>query len=131
MTPVNAADSVGAGPVRFRAHVIEPDIANGYQTLREKIFANQKKLGVIPPDAKLTSWPDGLPKWDGLSPEEKKLFVRQAEVYAAYLAYTDREIGRVIAEVERLGQRDNTLIIYISGDNGSSAEGSLNGTPNW
>ena len=62
--------------------------------------------------------------------EEKKLFIRQADVYGAYLAYTDHEIGRVIQAVEDLGQLDNTLIIYISGDNGASAEGMLNGTPN-
>ena len=62
--------------------------------------------------------------------DEKKLFIRQADVYAAYLAYTDHEVGRVIQAVEDLGQLDNTIIIYISGDNGASAEGMLNGTPN-
>jgi arylsulfatase len=103
---------------------------NGWNALRDTIFANQKKLGVIPQDAQLTSWPDGLMKrWDTLSPDEKKLFIRQAEVYAAYLMYTDNEIGRVIQEVEREGKLDNTLIIYISGDNGASAEGTPNGTP--
>jgi arylsulfatase A-like enzyme len=102
----------------------------GWNVLREQIFANQKKLGVIPQDAKLTPWPDKLLKrWDSLTAEEKKLFIRQADVYAAYLAYTDHEIGRVIQAVEDLGKLDNTLIIYISGDNGSSAEGSPNGTP--
>ena len=102
----------------------------GWNELREQIFANQKRLGVIPPDAKLTPWPEELPKWDSLTPDEKKLFARQVEVYAAYLAYTDHEIGRVIQAVQDAGKLDNTLIIYISGDNGSSAEGSLNGTPN-
>jgi arylsulfatase len=103
----------------------------GWNALRDQIFANQKRLGVIPQDAKLTPWPDGLLKtWDKLTPDEKKLFVRQADVYAAYLAYTDHEIGRVIQEVQDLGKLDNTLIIYISGDNGSSAEGTLVGTPN-
>ncbi len=102
----------------------------GWNVLREQIFANQKKLGVIPKDAKLTPWPDKLlKKWDSLTAQEKKLFIRQADVYAAYLAYTDHEIGRVIQAVEDLGKLDNTLIIYISGDNGSSAEGSPNGTP--
>jgi len=102
----------------------------GWNKLSETIFANQKKLGVIPQDAKLTPWPDKLLKqWDTLSAEEKKLFIRQAEVYAAYLAYTDHEIGRVIQTVEKMGKLDNTIIIYISGDNGSSAEGSPNGTP--
>ena len=102
----------------------------GWNKLRETIFANQKKLGVIPQETKLTPWPNDLLKqWDVLSAEEKKLFIRQADVYAAYLAYTDHEIGRVIQAVEDMGKLDNTLIIYISGDNGSSAEGSPNGTP--
>jgi arylsulfatase A-like enzyme len=102
----------------------------GWNALRDQIFANQKKLGVIPKDAKLTPWPDELLKnWETLTPEDKKLFIRQAEVYAAYLAYTDHEIGRVIETVEKMGKLDNTLIIYISGDNGASAEGSPNGTP--
>jgi arylsulfatase len=99
----------------------------GWNKLRETIFANQKKLGVIPENAQLTAWPDGLPEWDTLSPEAKKLYIRQAEVYAAYLAYTDHEIGRVIQAVEDAGKLDNTLIIYISGDNGSSPEGTLHG----
>ena len=103
---------------------------NGWNALRDQIFANQKKLGVIPQDAKLTPWPDNLLKrWDTLTDEEKKLYIRQADVYAAYLAYTDHEIGRVIQAVEDMGKLDNTLIIYISGDNGASAEGSPNGTP--
>jgi arylsulfatase len=102
----------------------------GWNALRDQIFANQKKLSVIPKDAKLTPWPDDLlKKWDALTSEEKKLFIRQAEVYAAYLAYTDHEIGRVIEAVKKMGKLDNTLIIYISGDNGASAEGSPNGTP--
>jgi arylsulfatase len=103
---------------------------DGWNTLRETIFANQQRLGIMPENAKLTPWPDTLPTWDSLSFEEKKLFIRQAEVYAAYLAYTDHEIGRVIQTVEDLGELDNTLIIYIGGDNGASAEGMLNGTPN-
>jgi len=86
---------------------------------------------VIPQDAKLTPWPDDLlKKWDALTPDEKKMFIRQVDVYAAYLMYTDYEIGRVIQAVADMGRLDNTLIIYISGDNGSSAEGTLVGTPN-
>lgn len=100
----------------------------GWNDLRETIFANQKKLGVIPANARLTPWPDVLPKWDTLNADEKKLFVRQADVFAAYVAYTDHEIGRVIQQVEDLGKLDNTLIIYIGGDNGTSAEGSAIGT---
>ena len=103
----------------------------GWNALREQIFANQKKLGVIPPDAKLTPWPDDLlKKWDTLTADEKKMFLKQVDVFAAYVAYTDHEIGRVIQAVEDMGKLDNTLIIYINGDNGTSSEGTLNGTPN-
>ena len=110
----------------------------GWEKLRETIFANQKRLGVIPANTELTPWPDGQPeyggaklqKWDTLSADEKKLFIRQADVFAAYTAYTDYEIGRVIQAVEDAGQLDNTLIIFVSGDNGCSAEGSILGTPN-
>ncbi len=102
----------------------------GWNAMREQIFANQKRLGVIPANAKLTPWPDDLAKWDTLSPDEKKLFARQAEVFAGYTAYTDHEIGRVIQAVEDMGKLDNTLIIYIDGDNGTSPEGSTLGTPN-
>jgi arylsulfatase A-like enzyme len=103
----------------------------GWNVMREQIFANQKRLGVIPANAKLTGWPDkDLPRWETLSADEKKLFARQAEVYAAYTAYTDNEIGRVIQQIEDMGKLDNTLIIYIDGDNGTSPEGTLLGTPN-
>ncbi len=103
----------------------------GWNELRETIFANQKRLGVIPQDAKLTPWPDDLLKrWDRLTPEEQKMFIRQADIFAAYWAYTDHEIGRVIQHVQDMGKLDNTLIIYIAGDNGNSAEGTLAGTPN-
>jgi arylsulfatase A-like enzyme len=110
----------------------------GYEKLREQIFANQKRLGVIPPDTQLTPWPDGqaayggakLPRWDSLSVIQKKLYAREAEVFAAYAAYTDHEIGRVIQEVQDEGKLDNTLIVYIVGDNGTSAEGTLEGTYN-
>jgi arylsulfatase A-like enzyme len=102
----------------------------GWNVMREQIFANQKRLGVIPANAQLTPWPDDLPKWESLTADQKKLFARQAEVYAGYTAYTDNEIGRVIQEVQDMGQLDNTIIIYICGDNGTSPEGTLSGTPN-
>jgi len=103
----------------------------GWNKLRETIFANQKKLGVIPQNAKLTPWPkDLLKEWDQLNADEKKMFLRQVDVFAAYVAYTDHEIGRVIQAVEDMGRLDNTLIIYINGDNGTSSEGTLIGTPN-
>jgi arylsulfatase len=100
----------------------------GWNDLRDQIFANQKKLGVIPPNTELTPWPDLLPKWDTLNPTQKKVYAHQAEIFGAYAAYTDHEIGRVIQAVEDLGKLDNTLIIYISGDNGTSAEGTAIGT---
>jgi hypothetical protein len=79
----------------------------------------------------LSPWPkDILKEWDQCTADEKKLFIRQVEVFAAYVAYTDHEIGRVIQAVEDMGKLDNTLIIYINGDNGTSAEGGLYGTPN-
>ena len=103
----------------------------GWNELRDTIFANQKKLGVIPQDAKLTPWPDDLLKrWDQLTEDEKKLLLRQVDVFAAYWAYSDHEIGRLIQQIEDMGKLDNTLIIYIAGDNGNSAEGTLVGTPN-
>ena len=104
---------------------------DGYEKLRERIFENQKKLGVIPKDLKLTPWPnDMLKPWDQLTADEKKLFIRQVEVFAAYAAYSDYEIGRVVQAFEQAGRLDNTLIIYINGDNGTSAEGGPMGTPN-
>jgi len=102
----------------------------GWNKLRETIFANQKRLGIMPEHARLTPWPKELPQWDSVGELEKKLFIKQADIYGAYLAYTDHEIGRVIQAVEDLGELNNTLIIYIGGDNGASAEGMINGTPN-
>ncbi len=103
----------------------------GYEKLRETIFANQKKLGVIGQDSKLTPWPNEMLKpWDQLTANEKKLFIKQVEVFAAYAAYSDHEIGRVIQAFQDLGKLDNTLVIYINGDNGTSAEGGPMGTPN-
>jgi arylsulfatase len=106
----------------------------GWNDLRNTIFANQKRLGVVPANAQLTPWPDSgagkLPRWDTLSDEQKKLYIKQADVFAAYVAYTDHEIGRVIQEIENEGKLDNTLIIFIAGDNGTSAEGTLTGTFN-
>ena len=104
----------------------------GWEKLREQIFANQKRLGVIPANTQLTPWPDAAYAESGtrFPSMQKKLYARQAEVFAAYAAYTDHEIGRVIQAVEDMGKLDNTLIIYISGDNGTSAEGTLDGTSN-
>jgi arylsulfatase A-like enzyme len=104
---------------------------DGWNKLRERIFENQKRLGVIPPDTRLEPWPKDVVKiWDDCTPEEKKLFIRQAEIFAAYAAYNDHEIGRVVQVIEDMGKLDNTLVIYINGDNGTSAEGGPLGTPN-
>ncbi|MCK3775779.1 arylsulfatase [Ensifer sesbaniae] len=103
----------------------------GYNKVREQIFENQKKLGVIPQETRLEAWPtEVLTNWDDLTAEEKKLFIKQAEVFAAYAAYNDHEIGRVVQAIEDMGKLDNTLIVYINGDNGTSAEGGPLGTPN-
>jgi arylsulfatase len=104
---------------------------DGYEKLRERIFENQKRLGVIPKNTRMEPWPkEVLKPWDQLSSEDKKLFIKQVEVFAAYAAYNDHEIGRVIQAIEDMGKLDDTLIIYINGDNGASAEGGPLGTPN-
>jgi arylsulfatase len=104
---------------------------DGYEKVRDRILANQKRMGVIPQDTKIAPWPAAILKpWDTLSADEKKLFIKQVEVYAAYAAYSDYEIGRVVQAFQDLGKLDNTLILYINGDNGTSAEGGPLGTPN-
>lgn len=102
----------------------------GWDKLREETFDRQKNLGVIPADAKLTPRAPGIQAWDSCSTEEKKVFARFMEVYAGYLEQTDHNIGRVVEAVKTLGELDNTLVIYIAGDNGASAEGSLQGLLN-
>lgn len=99
----------------------------GWDTLREEIFARQKKLGVIPANAELTPRPPELPAWDSLPEDRQKLLSRQAEVAAAYLAYTDYQIGRVLNAIRDLGQADNTAVFYIVGDNGAEASSPLLG----
>jgi arylsulfatase A-like enzyme len=104
---------------------------DGYEALRQTIFDNQKKLGLVPEGATLTPWPaDKIEPWDQLTDDEKRLFIRQVEVFAAYAAYTDHEIGRVVDAIDDLGRLDDTLVIYVNGDNGTSAEGGPMGTPN-
>ncbi len=102
----------------------------GWDKYREETFERQKKLGVIPADAKLTPRPDSLRAWDSLSPEEQKVYARMMEVFAGFTAQTDHEVGRVINAIDELGKLDNTLIFYIAGDNGSSAEGGFEGLLN-
>ena len=102
----------------------------GWDVLREETFERQKPLGVIPPDAELTPRPDALPAWDSLSDSEKKLYARQMEVYAGFQENADWNIGRLLDAVEEMGELDNTLVIYIFGDNGASLEGTLTGSFN-
>jgi arylsulfatase len=90
--------------------------------MREQIYEREKKLGVIPEDAKLNPRPDGLAAWDSLPPNQKKLLAKQAEVYAGFTAHTDDQIGRLLQAIKDEGQEENTLVIEIFGDNGGSAE---------
>jgi arylsulfatase A-like enzyme len=102
----------------------------GWDKYREETFARQKKLGVIPADAKLTPRPAALPAWDSLPPEQKKLYARQMEVYAGFTENADYQVGRVVGAIDDLGYGDDTLIIYIFGDNGASMEGTETGSFN-
>ncbi|MDF0643295.1 MAG: arylsulfatase [Nitrospira sp.] len=99
----------------------------GWDAVREEIFARQQKLDWIPADAKLTPRPATLPAWDSIPESERAFQLRLMEVFAGYTEHADRQAGRLIDELERLGLRDNTLVFYVWGDNGSSAEGQ-NGT---
>ncbi|GMU57044.1 MAG: arylsulfatase [Candidatus Xenobia bacterium] len=103
---------------------------NGWDRYREEALARQIKLGIVPPGTTLAPKPAVMKDWDSLSTEERKLFARQMESYAGYAEYTDFEIGRLVRALEELGVMDNTLFIYIAGDNGASGEGGLNGTSN-
>jgi arylsulfatase A-like enzyme len=100
----------------------------GWDKYRELTLDRQKKLGVVPPDTKLTVRSRGLPAWDSLKDDQKRLYARMMEVFAAYGAQCDEQMGRVVEAVKALPDSDNTLIIYIAGDNGSSAEGGLEGS---
>ena len=102
----------------------------GWDALREETFARQKELGVIPPDAELTARPAEIPAWDDMPDELKPVLARQMEVYAGFLEHTDHHVGRLIDALADLEVLDDTLVYYIIGDNGASAEGTLNGTFN-
>ena len=99
----------------------------GWDQFREETLARQIKLGVVPQGTKLAPKPEAIKDWDKLSDDEKKLFSRQMEIFAGFGEYADTEIGRLVQAVEQTGQMDNTLIFYIIGDNGTSAEGGMNG----
>ena len=99
----------------------------GWDKLREETLARQLKLGVVPPGTKLAPKPAAMKDWDKLSADEKRVFTHQVEVFAAYLDYTDHEIGRMLKAVQDTGEADNTLVFYVAGDNGTSGEGGENG----
>ena len=102
----------------------------GWDSVREQTLERQKKLGVIPADTKLNPLAPGLPAWNTLSDEQKKVYARMMEVYAGFLEQTDYNVGRVIESIRETGQLDNTMVIYIAGDNGASPEGSPQGLLN-
>ena len=98
--------------------------------LREETFARQKELGVIPPEAELTARPEEIPAWDDIPDDLKPVLARQMEVYAGFLEHTDHHVGRLVDALDDLGVLDDTLVYYIIGDNGASAEGDLHGSFN-
>ena len=102
----------------------------GWDALREETYARQKELGVIPADAELTPRNEAFPAWDSLPEDERKLYSRQMEVYAGFQENADWNVGRVLDAIEEMGELDNTLVIYIWGDNGASLEGTLTGSFN-
>ncbi len=102
----------------------------GWDKLREQTFARQKQLGVIPVDAQLTPRPKELPAWDSLSKDDQRIYAHEMEVFAGFLAQTDYEVGRLISAIDQIGELDNTIVFYIVGDNGASAEGGLAGSIN-
>ena len=103
---------------------------DGWDKLREETFARQKELGLIPENTKLAPKPEDLKDWDQLTDNEKKLFAIQMETFAGFTEHTDNEVGRLVDAIDDIGVLDNTLFIYIMGDNGSSAEGGITGTYN-
>jgi arylsulfatase A-like enzyme len=102
----------------------------GWDKLREEIFARQKEIGVVPRDAELTKRPEEIPAWDQMPKELRPILARQMEIYAAFLEHTDHHVGRLVDTLKDLQVLDDTLVFYILGDNGASAEGTLNGTFN-
>ena len=108
----------------------EGQFADGWDALRERTFGRQKELGVIPADADLTTRQAEIPAWDDMPDELKPVLEREMEVYAGFLEHTDHHVGRLIDAIDDLGILDDTLIYYVIGDNGASAEGTLNGAFN-
>lgn len=100
----------------------------GWDVYREEVLARQKKLGLVPEDTKLVPRPETIPAWDSFSAEERAYLSRQMEINAAFLEHVDFHVGRVINHLEAMGELDNTLVIYLTADNGATAEGTLTGT---
>jgi arylsulfatase len=117
-------------PPREWADKYKGKFDHGWDRQREITFENQKKLGLIPKNTKLTPRPDSIPSWDSRSADEKRLYARMQEVFAGFLEHIDAQIGKLVDAIEQMGLRDDTLIIYVVGDNGPSAEGTLTGTLN-
>jgi len=106
------------------------EFSGGWDKLREETLARQKKLGVVPADAKLTPRPAEIPAWDTMNADQRKLFERQMETFAGFAEHTDAEVGRLVKHLETIGTLDNTIFFYVVGDNGASAEGGPEGTYN-
>jgi arylsulfatase len=100
----------------------------GWDKVREETLARQKQMGVAPANTVLTARPEGIPAWDSLTADQKKVYARMMEVYAATVAQSDHEVGRILDSLQESGQLDNTLVVYLMGDNGASAEGTMQGT---
>ena len=107
---------------RYRGH-----FDRGWDVIRKETFDRQKAAGFIPANAEFTPRPDGLPAWDSLTDDQKKLLAHQAEVYAGFLEQTDYEVGRLLDAIRAEGKADNTIVFAIIGDNGASAEGGIEG----
>ena len=102
----------------------------GWDKMREETLARQKAMGIVPPDTQLTPRPKDIPAWDSLDEDHKKIYAHMMEVYAAALSYCDMQMGRILDAIEAEGELDNTLVVYIQGDNGASAEGTPQGLLN-
>ncbi len=103
---------------------------DGYDKLRDRILARQKELGIVPPETQLSVWPEALPSWDELSDLDKKVGARWMEVFCGAVEHTDYQVGRLIDAVSEMGELENTLIVYLAGDNGPTPEGGLHGIMN-
>ena len=100
----------------------------GWHAYRVQLLERQKEIGLVSEDAQMVEWPESLPVWDSFSEEGKVYLRRQMEVYAAFLEHTDYHIGRIFDHLEAMGELDNTMVVYITTDNGASAEGTPSGT---